>query len=155
MARNFTLVKNIGGMLVVRLESYDFTLPAKEFIVNHGVDRISIPYPYALGIFVSPGAKKMFEEGDFKIVEEAELLKAAESEGLVSSSQKPDKVYTKEEVQAAITKNDAKKIDAMIKSGNPVVIANIITCAQAFYEHMSQDVVRLIEDACGVELFVE
>ena len=73
--RTFTFVKNVKGWLYIELDTYDMMGARKTFVFGPTVDKLVIPYPYALGLFVSQGAMDMYEQGIFTIENVNELYK--------------------------------------------------------------------------------
>ena len=88
--RTFTFVKNVKGWLYIDLETFDMMGARKTFIFGPTVDKLVIPYPYALGLFVTQDAMDMFQNGFFLIENVNELYKAAVEQGFVARNEKPE-----------------------------------------------------------------
>lgn len=154
--RTFTFIKNIKGSLVVELETYDMMGVKKNFVFGPTVDRIIVPYPYALGLFVSAGAMDQYRLGLFTIENEGDLYKAGVEMGFVAREERPD-ITKLVDIEAAIKGNKVRTLKELIKKGeSDVVVANsIISCARANFDTLNNEMVDLIQDATGVDLRIE
>jgi hypothetical protein len=154
--RTFTFVKNVKGSLYIDLETFDMMGATKTFVFGPTIDKLIIPYPYALGLFVSPSALDMYRNGIFTIENDAELYKAGVEQGFVAREERPD-VTRLVDIEAAIKGNKVRALKDIIAKGenDPVVVNNVVYCAREFFDSLSNEMVELIQTATGVDLRVE
>lgn len=151
--RAYTFVKNVGGSLRITLDSYDMQLAQKDFFIASGVDRIVIPYKYALGLFISDSAKQQFDQGYFNIEDYEDLKNEAIGLGLAAGE--VTQTITPREIAEAIQKRDMVYIDKILRSNNAVDLANLIVIIRENFGKVSNDIIQRVEEACGVELKVD
>lgn len=151
--RAYTFVKNVGGSLRITLDSYDMQLAQKDFFIASGVDRIVVPYKYALGLFISDSAKQQFDQGYFNIEDYEDLKNEAIGLGLAAGE--VTQTITPREIAEAIQKRDMVYIDKILRSNNAVDLANLIVIIRENFGKVSNDVIQRVEEACGVELKVD
>ena len=154
--RTFTFVKNVKGWLFIELETFDMMGVRKTFTFGPNVDKLVIPFPYALGLFVSPEALKMYNNGVFTIENVNDLYKAGVEQGFVAREERPD-VTLLVDIENAIKGNKVKLLKQYITKGvnDSVVVNNVLTCAREYYDGLSNEMVDLIQDATGVDLRIE
>lgn len=148
----YTFEKNIRGGVHFTLQSFDNSLPEKMFKIPHNIDRIVIPYIYALGLFISSTALKMFQDGYFTIKESEDLIGDATTAGLYFDEgfkQRADKI---ENIKNIILANDIVGVEKLIKRGSQIDIKNLIAIARENIAIVSGGVISKIENACGVSL---
>lgn len=151
--RAYTFVKNVGGSLRITLDSYDMQLAQKDFFIASGVDRIVVPYKYALGLFISDSAKQQFDQGYFNIEDYEDLKNEAIGLGLAAGE--VTQTITPREIAEAIQKRDMVYIDKILRSNNAVDLANLIVIIRENFGKVSNDIIQRVEEACGVELKVD
>lgn len=151
--RAYTFVKNVGGSLRITLDSYDMQLAQKDFFIASGVDRIVVPYKYALGLFISDSAKQQFDQGYFNIEDYEDLKNEAIGLGLAAGE--VTQTITPREIAEAIQKRDMVYIDKILRSNNAVNLANLIVIIRENFGKVSNDIIQRVEEACGVELKVD
>lgn len=151
--RAYTFVKNIGGSLRITLDSYDMQLAQKDFFIPSNVEKIVVPYKYALGLFISDGAKQQFEQGYFTIEDYEELRNEAIKLGLAAGE--PRKTISPKKIAEAVQNRDMDFINKILRSNNAVDIANLIIIVRENFGQVSNDIIQRVEDACGVELKVD
>lgn len=151
--RAYTFVKNVGGSLRITLDSYDMQLAQKDFFIASGVDRIVVPYKYALGLFISDSAKQQFDQGYFNIEDYEDLKNEAIGLGLAAGE--VVQTITPREIAEAIQKRDMVYIDKILRSNNAVDLANLIVIIRENFGKVSNDIIQRVEEACGVELKVD
>lgn len=151
--KSYTFVKNIAGQLRISLESYNMQNARQDFVIPAGVEKVIIPYQYALGMFVTPSAKKQYDLGYFTIEDIDSLIEEATSYGLVADASQ--KVLSIKELAMLLQNNDVAKIEALIKRENPVETANLFTLVRENYDKIPSGVLSKIETLCGVELKID
>lgn len=154
--RTFTFVKNVKGWLYIDLETYDMMGARKTFVFGPTVDKLVIPYPYALGLFVSQGAMDMYEQGIFTIENVNELYKAGVEQGFVARESKPE-VTLLVDIENAVKNNKTKIFKELVKTneGNQYFLDSILVCARENFDGLNNEMVELIQDATGVDLRIE
>ena len=128
----------------------------KTFVFGPTISKLVIPYPYALGLFVSPSALEMYRNGIFTIENDSELYKAGVEQGFVAREEKPD-VTKLIDIENAIKGNKIRALKDLIVKGkeDPVVVNNVLSCAREYFDGLSNEMVELIQDATGVDLRIE
>ena len=152
--RTYTFVKNVRGSLVIELDAYDASIPTKTFRIPFNVDKIVVPYVYALGLFMSQSALHQFEMGFFKVEDLNNLAEDAISKGLCTPEEFPE-ITSKMEVEKAILNNDMKKVSDILKRNNKVEIDNLVCFAKTHCDKLYTNVKNIIEQRCGVTLQVD
>ena len=137
--KSYTFVKNIAGQLRISLESYNMQNARQDFVIPAGVEKVIIPYQYALGYFTIEDIDSLIEE--------------ATSYGLVADASQ--KVLSIKELAMLLQNNDVAKIEALIKRENPVETANLFTLVRENYDKIPSGVLSKIETLCGVELKID
>ncbi len=103
----FRIEKKISGGLSLVLPSHNGVLPIKTVIMPSSQPFVIVPKTYALGIYLDPVCKELYESGCFKVSPEADFIKAVEAElGIQTSFSCP---LTNEEIIKAI-KNQNRKL---------------------------------------------
>lgn len=154
MARTFNFVRNRKGTLSMNLESYDFSTPAKKFIIPYNIEKIVVPYKYALGLFVSGFAYEYFKRGNFIIEDFNELVKDAIQKGLCAKEEYPE-VLSLVNIENMVKESSYTKIKALIAGGNKTEIDNLIAIARENVSTLNTNCKNYIEQQCGVELEIE
>jgi hypothetical protein len=154
--RTFTFVKNVKGWLYIELDTFDMMGVRKTFVFGPTVDKLVIPYPYALGLFVSSEALDMFRAGMFTIENVNELYKAGVEQGFVAREEKPE-ITLLVDVENAIKGNKVKALKTFIEKGHqdPILVDNVLACAREHFDGLSNEMVDLIQEATGVDLRIE
>jgi hypothetical protein len=152
--RTFTFVKNVKGWLYIDLETYDMMGAPKTFVFGPTVDKVVIPYPYALGLFVSQDAMNMYKRGFFTIESVNDLYKAAVEQGFVARDEKPE-ITLLVDIENAIKNNKVRALKEILKDANAIVINNVLFCARENFDGLNNEMVELIQDATGVDLRIE
>ena len=152
--KTYTFVKNIRGSITFPLESYNMQLPTKMFTIPANVKSIVVPFPYALGLFISTDALGQMELGYFT-VNDFESLKAAAIEIGFYPNDSQEEVIKVDDIESKILAGDVEYIKKVINTKNKVYLDNIIAIAQDKYDQLSNGMVRLIEDTCGAELGID
>ena len=153
--RAFTFVKKCTGSLAITLDSYNFSSPARDFTLPHGIDKIVVPYNYALGLFVSEGARNQYKIGYFEVEQYDKLKELAAEQGILDETLVPKDGGVFDKVSKAITTNDTKKIKELLESKTPIVISALVAAAADNVKNLTSTNIKLIEDGCGVSLIVE
>lgn len=149
----YTFVKNVTGSLRITLDSYDMSLSQKDFFMAHGMERVVVPHKYALGLFISDGAKNQFDLGYFTIDDYESLKEEAIGIGLAAGVAR--EVNTPKAIAEALESQDLKFIDKLLDKNNPVDIANLINIIRANLGKVPYSILERVENACGVELKVD
>lgn len=150
----YTFVKNIGGQLRISLESYNMQNARQDFVMPAGVDRVIVPYQYALGLFVSPSAYNQYKLGYFTVEDIDSLIAEATSFGLVAA--KGDQsILTLKQVAELLKDGNLPGIEALIQRKNPVELANLFTIVRENYNKVPAGILSKIETLCGVELKID
>lgn len=152
--KNYTFVKNVKGGLTIRLDSWNMQLPTRDFRMMGLVEQIAIPEEYALGLFVTDSALHMMKNGYFTVRNFAELQKKAKEIGLFADDT-VEKLYSKEDIEKFVVKQDSKKIAEIIERNVRVEIDNLITIAREHFDELPSGIITQIENACGAELRIE
>ena len=152
--RTFTFVKNVKGWLYIDLETFDMMGARKTFIFGPTVDKLVIPYPYALGLFVTQDAMDMFQNGFFLIENVNELYKAAVEQGFVARNEKPE-ITLLVDIEDAIKHNKVRALKDILKEADGTTINNVLFCARENFDGLNNEMVDLIQDATGVDLRIE
>ena len=154
MERTFNFVRNVKGSISMTLESFDFSAPAKKFVIPYNINKIVIPYKFALGLFVSGPAYDFYKSGAF-IIEDAEtLIKDAVEKGLCAMEEFPE-ILSLVNIEKIVKSNSYTKINGILKGGNKVEIDNLLTVAKENIATLNTNCKNLIEQHCGVELEIE
>ena len=154
MERTFNFVRNRKGTLSFTLESYDFSAPAKRFVIPYNIKKIVIPYKFALGLFVSGPTYNFYRNGNFTIEDAEVLIKDAIEKGLCSAEEYPD-VVSLDRIEKIVKENSYTKIKGVLKGGNKVEIDNLLLAAKENLDTLNVNCKNLIEQHCGVELEIE
>lgn len=150
----FVFKKECTGSLVVTLESYNFSTPARNFEFAHNVNKLVVPYNYALGLFVTQGARAQLELGYFTVEKLDELKKAAGEQGILDEVLTND-TKTFSTIERALTNNDTKKIRELLASKDALTISTLVSVAADKAAQLTSTNIDLIEKGCGVSLIVE
>lgn len=154
--KTFVFKKNIKGTLFIDLETYDMMGVPKTFVFGPSIDQLVIPYPYALGLFVSQSAMNQYKLGCFTIEREDELFKAAVEQGFVAAEEKPE-IARLVEVENIIKNNKVSKLRELVKraENDVLLVNNILSCAREHFDTLSNEMVDIIQQAAGVDLRIE
>ena len=154
--RTFTFVKNVKGWLYIDLETYDMMGARKTFVFGPTVDRLVIPYQYALGLFISNGALTMYRKGVFTIENANELYKAGIEHGFIAREEKPE-ITLLVDIENAIKNNKIKAFKDLVKKneGNSLFATSVLVCAREHFDGLNNEMVELIQDTTGVDLRIE
>lgn len=152
--KNYTFVKNVKGGLTITLDSWNMQLPTRNFRMTGLVEQIAIPEEYALGLFISNSALHMMKNGYFTINNFADLQRKAKEIGLFTDEEIA-KLYSKDEIEKFVVKQDSKKITEIIERNARVEIDSLITIAREHFDELPASIITQIENACGAELRIE
>lgn len=150
----YTFVKNVKGSLAFPLESYNMQLPTKWFTIPANAERIIVPFPYALGLFITDETLKQYENGYFSILDYDSLKAAAEEVGFLPR-EKVEKVYSAKEIEEALLKGNAETIKTILNEGGIAAIDTLLVIAREKFDQLNNGVTRTITETCGVELEIE
>lgn len=150
----YTFVKNVKGKLVISLDTFDMQAPTRNFVISHTLEKIVVPYNYALGLFVSPSALSQYRNGYFKIENVKELIRDGIERGLAAREEFPD-VIPMSDIESFVKANNVKKIKSILDKKDPVEVQNLLVYARENVGNLTVDVRNQIENACGVELELE
>lgn len=150
----YTFVKNIAGQLRISLETYNMQNAMQDFVIPAGVEKVIVPYQYALGLFVSPSALNQYRAGYFTVEDIESLVADAREYGLVAA-QEEKTVLTIKEVAVLLQENNIKQIESLIQRRNPVELANLFTLVRENYDKVPAGILTKIETLCGVELRID
>lgn len=154
MERTFNFVRNIQGSISMTLETFDFSAPAKKFVIPHNINKIVVPYKFALGLFVSGPAYDFYKSGAF-IIEDAEILiRDGIEKGLCSAEEHPE-ITSLINIEKIVKSNSYTKINGILKGGNKTEIDNLLMVAKENLATLNVNCKNLIEQHCGVELEIE
>jgi len=146
------MVNNYAGALGVRLESEDFSTPARTILFKHDQDEKIIPLKWAIGVFVSDGALNQMEKGYFTFKEIKEFIEMAEKMGhYVPDSIKEPKISLKE-MKMALRKGNMKEIKRFMPLLTNRAKADLIATAQGLYGNLNMEVISLLENELKVSL---
>lgn len=154
MERTFNFVRNTKGTLSFVLESFDYSAPAKKFVIPHNVTKIVVPYKFALGLFVSSQAYKFYKDGKIIIEDVKELVEDAVNKGLCALEEHPE-VESLINIEKIVKSNSYTKIKSLLTSGSKADINNILVIAKENLDTLNVNCKNLIEQHCGVELEIE
>lgn len=150
----YTFVKNIGGQLRITLETYNMQNAAQDFVMPAGVDKVIVPYQYALGLFVTPAALSQYKLGYFTIENVESLIEEATQVGL-TIPQDRNKVLSLRDIAQLIQSGNTNAIEDLLRRGNPVERDNLFLLVRENYDKIPSGVLTKIETVCGVELKVD
>jgi hypothetical protein len=150
----YTFVKNVVGQLRIPLETYNMQNARQDFVMPAGVDRVIVPYQYALGLFVTPEAMHQLQIGCFTVEDMDSLIEDARSYGLVANKVE-NPILSIKEVAILLKENNIDKIESLIKRGQPVELANLFTLVRENYDKISAGILTKIETLCGVDLKID
>jgi hypothetical protein len=149
---SFVMVKNYRGGFGVSLEPWDFSAPARSIRFRFDQEQQHVPTKWALGIFVSPLAVKLLEEGYYTFENLHVLIKMAEDLGLyVPDSIKEPKINLKE-LKNALLKNDLATIKRLMMNASKKLVADFIVLARQNHSMLSIAMVTFIESTYKVSL---
>ena len=148
----YVMVKNYVGGLSVGIDPHDFSMPTRKFNFEHNVDRIYIPAKFALGVFVTPSALKILEEGYITFEGMKDLIQEAEDLGYyVPESVKNPKV-THKEIRALLRAGDVNKMKTILLNATKKTEQDFIDIAKQLYSNLSMNVVHFLEKEYKVSL---
>ena len=150
--KQFVMVKNCEGGLVVNLESFDYSAPQMRVVFKHDEDKHYIPLKWAVGTFLTNGAKKQMEKGYFTYENLEVLIEMAEEMGYhVPPSIKEPKVTLKE-IQKALKNSDIKELERITNVLTPKIKRDLTQTAQKMYNSLNMKVISFLEKKLQVSL---
>jgi hypothetical protein len=151
--KNFTMVKNCPGSLVVNLFIQDFTAPERKIRFSWDQEYQYIPTKWALGVFVTDSALKQLKEGYFTFENLDLLIKLADEEGYyVPESIRENKTPTLKEIKRVLLTNNKKEVQNLMQNASNKVVADLIISAREIYKSLSVDLVTWIEKTYKIGL---
>lgn len=148
----YVMVKNYSGGLSVQLESFDYTMPLRQFNFRFNVEKIYIPSKYALGVFVTPDALTMMERGYFTFENLQELIEEAEALGYYVPEAIKNPKVTNKEIRALLREGDIEKMKKEFLNITDKVKRDVVDIAKAIYSNLNMEVVNWIENTFEVSL---
>lgn len=151
-AKSFVMVKNYRGGFGVTLEPWDFSAPARPIRFKFDQEKQHVPTKWALGIFVTPLAIKLLEEGYYTFENLHVLIKMAEDLGLyVPDSIKEPKINLRD-LKNALLKNDLAAVKKFMMNASQKLIADFVTLARQNFSLLSVAMVTYIQSTFKVSL---
>ena len=150
----YTFVKNVKGSLTFPLDSYNMSLPTKMFTIPVNADRVIVPFPYAMGLFITDAAMKQYENGYFSILDYESLKQSAEEIGFLPRTAVENK-YTPKYIEKTLVDGDVNKVKDILNNGGKAAVDTLLVIAKENYEQLNNSIIRTISDTCGVELGIE
>lgn len=149
---SFVMVKNYRGGFGVSLEPWDFSAPARLIRFKFDQDKQHVPTKWALGIFVTPLAIKLLEEGYYTFENLHVLIKMAEDLGLyVPDSIKEPKINLRD-LKNALLKNDLAAVKKYMMNASQKLSADFVALARQNFEQLSVAMVTYIQSTFKVSL---
>ena len=148
----FVMVKNIDGRLLVNLESFDFSAPARAIAFNFDQDKTYVQLKWALGVFVTPDALKMMEEGYFTFENLSKLIQMAETQGFYVPESIKEPQFSLREIGDILKEGDTKKLDTLTLNLTTKLRGDIISTATKYYGVLKSDVINSLENKLNVSL---
>lgn len=150
--KQFVMIKNCEGGLVVPLEAYDFSTPRRRIAFKFNQDRQYIPVKWAVGVFVTPEATKQMEKGYFTFENLEVLIEMAEEMGYyVPDSIKEPKVTLKE-IAKALRDSDIKELEKITSYLTPKIKRDLTKTAQKMYTTLNVSVIEFLEKKLQISL---
>lgn len=150
--KQFTMVKNAAGGLVVPIEPYDYSAPKRRFAFKFDQERHYLPAKWAVGVFATPEALKQMEKGYFYFENLEALIEMAEENGIyVPPSIKQPEVTVKE-IKKALRSNDMKEIDRITNVMTPKIKSDILSAARTVYDSLNVKIIEALEEKLGTSL---
>jgi len=132
----FTMLKNVEGSLVVKLEAHDFSTPIR---------RIAFKFSEERKYILTDSAMKQMEKGLFTFDNLQELIKMAEEAGYyVPDSIKEPKIAIKD-IRKALKENDKKAFEVFMRNMSTKTRDDIIDAAKAMYSRLNNDTISFLE----------
>jgi len=149
---SFVMVKNYRGGFGVKLEPWDFSAPARSIRFKFNQEQQHIPTKWALGVFVTPLAIKLMEEGYYTFENLHVLIEMAEDLGLyVPDSIKEPKINLKE-LKNALLKNDLVTVKKLMMNASKKLIADFVALARQNLSQLSVAMQTYVESTYKVSL---
>jgi hypothetical protein len=148
----FTMVKNIDGRLLVNLEAFDFSAPARAIAFNFDQDTTYVQTKWALGVFVTPDSLKMMEEGYFTFDNLSKLIQMAEAQGFYVPESIKEPQFSLKEIGNILKEGDTKKLDSLTLNMTTKLRGDIINIATKNYGSLQSDVVNYLEKKLNLSL---
>ena len=143
--KQFVMVKNCEGGLVVPVEAHDFSTPRRRIVFKFNQDRHYVPVKWAIGVFVTPEASKQMEKGYFTFENLEVLIEMAEEMGYyVPDSIKEPKVTLKE-MQKALKEGNIKELEKITNILTPKIKRDLIKVSQKMYDTLNVNVINFLE----------
>lgn len=150
----YTFVKNVKGSLSFPLDSYNMQLPTKWFDIPANAERIIVPFPYALGLFITDAAMKQYENGYFTILDYESLKKSAEEIGFLPREE-VKVVYDAKTIEKALKDGNIEVVKKILNEGGPAALDTLLILAKENLDTLNNGITHAINDTCGVELEIE
>ena len=143
--KQFVMIKNAIGGLVVPLEAHDYSTPRRRIVFKFNQERHYIPVKWAVGTFVTDEAMKQMEKGYFTYENLEVLIEMAEEMGYyVPDSIKEPKVTLKE-MQKALKDADMKELERITNVLTPKIKRDLIQTGQKMYDSLNMNVISFLE----------
>ena len=150
--KQFVMIKNCEGGLVVPLEAHDYSTPRRRIVFKFNQERHYIPLKWAVGTFVTDEAMKQMEKGYFTYENLGVLIEMAEEMGYyVPDSIKEPKVTLKE-MQKALKNSDIKELERITNVITPKIKRDLTQTAQKMYDSLNMNVITFLEEKLKTSL---
>ena len=150
--KQFVMVKNCQGGLVVPLEAHDFSTPRRRIVFKFDQERQVIPLKWAVGVFVTDEAMKQMEKGYFTFENLQTLIEMAEEMGhFVPDPIKEPKVTLKE-MQKALKNGNVKELEKITTIITPKIKRDLTKTVQKMYNSLNVTTIKFVEQKLGVSL---
>lgn len=149
--KQFTMVKNVEGGLIVRVESYDFSVPARAVKFAFNQEKAYLRDIYALGVFVTPEALKQMELGYFTFENLDTLIKMAEDRGFYVPDQIKKPVVSKKDIVRTLEEGNLEIIEKYLRSSQKIR-DDISIIARNMYGRLQGKTIAFLEEKLRVSL---
>ncbi len=149
---SFVMLKNYNGSIAIDLEPWDFSSPARAIQFTFDQDYQHVPTKWALGVFVTPLAMKLMEEGYFTFENLSTLIKMAEDEGLYVPDSIKEPVIDLKELKKYLIKDNLAEVQKMMRNASRKLILDFVLIAKQNLNRLSMSMVQYIEKTYRVSL---
>ena len=146
------MIKNYRGGLMVELEPYDFSAPARKIRFKFDKERQYVPIKWAIGVFVTESALRQLELGYFTFEDLGLIIEMAEEEGLYVPDSIKEPKLTSKEMKQLLLEGNVDKIKQKMINATPNKIGDLISIARKLIKRLNYSVIQFLEKEYKVSL---
>ena len=150
--KQFVMIKNCVGGLVVPLEAHDYSTPRRRIVFKFDQERHYIPLKWAVGTFVTDEAMKQMEKGYFTYENLGVLIEMAEEMGYYVPDPIKEPKVTLKEMRKALKDSDVKELERITNMLTPKIKRDLTETAQKMYDQLNMNVISFLESKLQVSL---